>query len=324
MEKSKVSTQPVDTLTQHHVNYDLIIIGGGISGLSAALIAKNKGLDTLVLEKSILGGTLLSIPQLEDFPFMSGSALSGQSVIDSILPRIKAENINVSYEEVLEVSSIEKQKKVVTTQHTYFSRSVIVATGAQSDPLGLPGEIQFLGLGISQAFPCDIEVFRGKTIAVISDENRAGRIIPYLSSYVKKIYFISSNLNMNLSHECLSKIKLCSNVEMLTQHKVQEFIGENWLESIQVQNLHNQKVAYYDVQGAFLYGHRQGVSSFCRGLTVNDELSYICTDKNLETKTEGLYAIGDVRSSFPKAILVAASDALCSVTNAAQYIFLNR
>ena len=298
--------------------YDLIIIGSGPAGLSAAVYGKRAGLNLLVLEKNPMsGGQVLNTYEVDNYLGMPG--INGFDM--GVRFRQHADKLGVEFREA-EVTAIEEQngvKVVRTDTEELETKTVILATGAVHAHLGVPGEEELSGMGVSYCATCDGAFFRGRTVAVVGGGDVALEDAIYLARTCEKVYLIHRRDELRGAFALQEELKALPNVEILYSHVVEEIQGEDAVEKIRLRNLKNDQVSLLPVAGLFIaVGIRPG-TELVRELTACDEGGYVLAGEDCTTQMPGLYAAGDVRKKPIRQIVTAVSDGANAAIAASTY-----
>ena len=298
--------------------YDLIIIGSGPAGLSAAVYGKRAGLNLLVLEKNPMsGGQVLNTYEVDNYLGMPG--INGFDM--GVQFRQHADKLGVEFREA-EVSAIEERNgvKVVHTEAEVLeAKTVILATGAVHAHLGVPGEEELSGMGVSYCATCDGAFFRGRTVAVVGGGDVALEDAIYLARTCEKVYLIHRRDELRGSFVLQEELKSLPNVEILYSHVVEVIQGEDALEKIQLRNLKTDQIFELPVAGLFIaVGIRPG-TELVKELTACDEGGYVLAGEDCATQMPGLYAAGDVRKKPIRQIVTAVSDGANAAIAASTY-----
>ena len=287
--------------------YDLIIIGSGPAGLSAAVYGKRAGLNLLVLEKNPMsGGQVLNTYEVDNYlgmPGMNGFDMGMQF-------RQHADKLGVEFREA-EVSGIKDlgSKKIVQTDgEPLETKSVILATGAVHAHLGVPGEEELAGMGVSYCATCDGAFFRGRTVAVVGGGDVALEDAIYLARTSQKVYLLHRRDELRGAMVLQEELKSLPNVEILYSHVVEEIQGEDAVEGVLIKNLKTGETSVLPVAGVFVaVGIRPG-TELVRELTACDEGGYVLAGEDCATQVPGLYVAGDVRKKPIRQIVTAVAD----------------
>ena len=298
--------------------YDLIIIGSGPAGLSAAVYGKRAGLNLLVLEKNPMsGGQVLNTYEVDNYLGMPG--INGFDM--GVQFRQHADKLGVEFKEA-EVSAIEDRgdvKIVRTDSEELEAKTVILATGAVHAHLGVPGEEELSGMGVSYCATCDGAFFRGRTVAVVGGGDVALEDAIYLARICEKVYLIHRRDELRGAMVLQDQLKALSNVEILYSHVVEEIKGSDAVEGLRIKNLKTQEISELPVAGLFVaVGIRPG-TELVRELTACDEGGYVLAGEDCATQVPGLFAAGDVRKKPIRQIVTAVSDGANAAMSADAY-----
>ncbi len=280
--------------------YDLIIIGMGVSGISAGIYAKRAGLKVLMLEGNIPGGLINNIPNIENYPGFF--QISGPDLVDNLFTSVEKAEIEYKLETVTDVI-LENTKTIKTKNNVYHSKYLLIASGRSPRLLGLKDEEKFLGRGISTCALCDGALYKGKTIAVVGGGSSALSEALYLSKIVDKIYLIHRKEEFRAEDALIRNVKNIPNIELILNNEIKELIIENdEFKGIKLKD-RDLKVA-----ALFLYIGFIPNTSFLNNTGILLENDYIVVDKNQKTNIDGVYAAGDVTKKEIYQIINAASE----------------
>lgn len=296
--------------------YDIIIIGGGPAGLSAAIYASRALKKTLIIEKSVFGGQITQASKVENYPGFE--EVSGMDLGEKMADQAKKLGVENIYGEVTQIKKNEETFTVTVGQKEYLSKVVIYATGASPRKLHVDNEAKLLGSGISYCATCDGAFFKEKTVCVIGGGNTAIDDALYLANLCKKVYVIHRRDSFRGEPVKVSLLKEKENVEFILNATVKSVDGENFVESITLlENMQERKIK---VDGVFVaIGHvpnTQLLEDFVP-LTPN---GYIITNYDLETSVTGFYAAGDVREKKVRQLTTATNDGTIVAIMACEYL----
>ena len=298
--------------------YDLIIIGSGPAGLSAAVYGKRAGLNLLVLEKNPMsGGQVLNTYEVDNYLGMPG--INGFDM--GVQFRQHADKLGVEFCEA-EVSAIDERDgvKIVRTEAEELkTKTVILATGAVHARLGVSGEEELSGMGVSYCATCDGAFFRGRTVAVVGGGDVALEDAIYLARTCEKVYLIHRRDELRGAVVLQKELGALPNVEILYSHVVEEIQGEDSVEKIQLRNLKTDQVSELPVEGLFVAVGIHPNTELVKELTACDEGGYVLAGEDCATQMPGLYAAGDVRKKPLRQIVTAVSDGANAAIAASTY-----
>lgn len=281
--------------------YDLIIIGMGISGVTAGIYAKRKNLNVLMIDKMMLGGLLNSIDKISNYPGLPD--ITGSEFVENLKHQVDSLEIPYVYEEVTSLELDGDIKKVKTSSNVYETKKIILAMGRSPKYLGLPDEEKLIGRGISTCAVCDGFFYRNKDIAVIGTGDSALQESLYLANLVNRLYLLGRSDKLRGSESLIKEVKEKDNIEILKNTEIKKYnIIEDRLESLTLNDDTNLKV-----DGVFMYiGFKPNTENLPD--TIKDNEGYIKVNEKLETSIKGVYAIGDIIKKDTYQLISAASD----------------
>lgn len=294
--------------------YDLIIIGSGPAGLAAAIYAQRAKLDTIVIEENFVsGGQVVTTYEVDNYPGLPG--ISGMDLGTTL--REHAEKMGAVFvrDKVLELDLEGAEKTVTGKKETYHARTVILATGAKHRMLGVPGEKELSGMGVSYCATCDGAFFRGKTVAVAGGGDVAVEDAIFLARACEKVYLIHRRDELRAARILQERLMALDNVEILWDTVVDEICGENKVEALKLTQKKTGEKKELAVDGIFIAVGITPNSELVQGKLDMDEQGYIRAGEDGVTSAEGVYAAGDVRTKQLRQILTAASDGANCVTS---------
>jgi thioredoxin reductase (NADPH) len=289
------------------IMYDLIIIGSGPAGLSAAIYAKRAGLELLVLEKAPMsGGQVLNTYEVDNYlgmPGMNGFDMGMQF-------REHADKLGIDFQEaqVRSLTVRDGVKVIGTDDGELEAKTVILATGAVHAHLGVPGEEELAGVGVSYCATCDGAFFRGKTVAVAGGGDVALEDAIYLARFCKKVYLIHRRDEFRGARVLQEELKKLENVEILYSCTVEEIRGGECVESLLVRNVKTEELSELQADGIFVAVGIRPSTELVRELAECDEAGYVLAGEDCATNIPGLYAAGDVRKKPVRQIITAVAD----------------
>lgn len=287
--------------------FDTIIIGGGPGGYTAALYAARAGFSALVLEKLSPGGQMATTDQIDNYPgFPQG--VNGFELALEMQKGAQRFGAQTELAEVLQVDLRGPVKKVVTQKETYRAPTVVLATGASPRELGLPGERELRGRGVSYCATCDGMFYRGKTVAVVGGGNTAAADVLYLSRLCEKVYLIHRRDQLRASRVYLEPLKQAENVEILWDSQVTELLYGETLTGIKVQNKKTGDVKELSLDGLFLAVGQLPNTQLFQSQVELDAAGYVVADETTRTNLPGVFAVGDLRQKPLRQVVTAAAD----------------
>ena len=300
-------------------NYDVIVIGGGPAGYTAALYTVRAGLRTLVIEKLYAGGQINETTQIDNYPGypdgIDGGTL-GQKLQQGA-ERFGAETVN---SEVVAVQLGGQEKIVETLDGIYRAKAVVIATGAGHRHLGLEKEQELIGKGVAYCAACDGSFYRGKTVAVVGGGNSAAADALLLSRIAKKVILIHRRDSLRATKVYHEPLKKAENVDFRWNSKVTELLHGEKLTGVRIQNVLTGQQEEIPVDGLFISIGRQPATELFAGQLSLDEGGYIIAGESTQTEIPGVYAAGDVRTKQVRQIITAEADGASAAHHIEQYL----
>lgn len=294
--------------------YDIIIIGCGPAGMTAAIYAARANKKVLILEKETIGGQMASAPLIENYPgYMS---ISGSELANNMFEQVTALDVDFELEEVKEIVDGEI-KKVITDENTYEAKAVIIATGSRYRLLGLENEGNLIGNGIHFCTACDGIFFKDKVVAIIGGGNSAIINALTMSDFCKKVYVIQNMNTLTCESILEDNLKEKSNVEIILNANVKKILGEDSLESITV-NV-NGKDEEIKLDGMFISIGLIPQSDFVKNVLKINKFGYI-ESNNCVTDIPGIFVAGDCRDKSFRQVTISTSDGTTAATEAINYL----
>ena len=296
--------------------YDLIIVGAGPAGLTAAIYGRRADKKVLVLEANSYGGQIISASDIENYP--GENHISGYDFATKLYNQVKDLGAEIIFEKVIDVKD-GKYKEVLTGKNVYKSKTVILATGSFNRKLGLDKEEDYIGKGISYCATCDGAFFKNKDVAVVGGGNTALQDALYLSDIVNKVYIIHRRDSFRGDEKTVNDLKKRDNVVFVYNSNVIELIGDEKLQEIVVKD-NSGKIANINIEGLFVAIGRIPENRNFSKLIDLDELGYAKANENCHTKTDGIFVAGDNRAKSLRQLVTATSDGGVAATEAIKYI----
>lgn len=299
--------------------FDLIIVGAGPGGLTAALYGSRAGLKTALIERAMAGGKLNKTHQISNWP--GSGTLEGMQLAQQMHEHALEYGAEYLYGDVIRIEDGEYKKVVTAGGEVYETKTVILATGTVERPLGIPGEAELLGRGVSYCAVCDGGFFRDKVVTVIGGGNSALEEAIYLAGHASKVYVVIRR-NVFRAHEVIvSKILENPKFEVIYEHiPVELKARDDKLETIVLQDVNNGALKEIFSSGIFPYIGADPLSEAVSELDVTDENAYVLVNEQMETVVPGLYAIGDVTAKTLRQVVTAANDGAIAAQAAFHYV----
>lgn len=298
--------------------YDIIIVGGGPAGLTAALYALRANKSVLIIEKSAFGGQITYSPKVENIPgFIS---LSGNEFADKLVEQVLSQGAEVELAEVKSVKVNGNEKIVETDGGTFTSKAVIIATGAKHRLLGLKNEEKFIGNGISFCAVCDGAFYQGQTVAVIGGGNSALQEALLLSDLVKKLYIVQNLDYFTGEQKLVEQLLKKDNVEVFFGNLASEYIGEDEITGLKIKNAKTGEERVLSVNGVFVAVGLIPQNEPFKDIIKLEKYGYADSTENCLTETAGVFVAGDCRVKRIRQVATAVSDGAISALSACDYI----
>ncbi|MBE6882714.1 MAG: thioredoxin-disulfide reductase [Ruminococcaceae bacterium] len=301
--------------------YDIIIIGAGTAGLTAAIYGQRAGLSCKVFEKYAPGGQIVNSPSIENYPGMYG--VSGYDYSMALLEQAQKLGAEVEFAEVTGVDFSGKTKKVITSAEDFEAKAVIIANGAARRKIGCKGEEEFEGRGVSYCATCDGAFFRGKTVAVVGGGESAFEEAEYLAEICDKVYLIHRRDVFTAAKTAVDSLLKKKNVTLLTNSVIEEIKGENAVSSAVIKNRANRSKVEVPLSAVFVAIGLVPENGLYKDVLTLDEYGYFDAAEDCKTNIEGVFAAGDTRKKQLRQLVTAASDGAAAATAAANYIRKN-
>lgn len=298
--------------------HDIIIIGAGPAGLTAALYAGRAELKTLLIEKYFQGGQMVTTSDIENYPGIM--SVLGPDLSNDMFKQAQEFGTQVEFAEVLDIQVEGDIKRVITATETYEAKVVMLSMGTVSRKLGLPNEEMLVGRGISYCAYCDGGFYKDKVVAVVGGGDTAVEDALYMSRIAKKVYLIHRRDSLK-AVSYLQKKLFESNVEIIWDSQVTQIHSDQSVTGIELTNLKEGTSKDIDVDGVFVAVGSVPLTNFVKDLVELDEAGYIIADEKCATSVDGIFAIGDVRQKDLRQIVTAAADGAIAVNQAQTYLF---
>ena len=301
--------------------YDMIVIGGGPAGYTAALYASRAGLDTLVIEKMSVGGQMALTDIIDNYPGFN-EGIDGFTLGMQMQMGAERFGAKTEYDEIVSVELTPEIKKIIGAMGgEYFARTVVIATGANPKALGIEGEERLIGKGLHYCAHCDGRFYKNKTVAVVGGGNSAVSDALYLSHLAKKVYVIHRRDTLRATkiyHEPLMKAE---NAEFIWDSAVSDYIVDGRIVGAKIKNLKTEEEKELRFDGLFVSIGRKPATELFPELSL-DEAGYIIADETTKTAIPGVYAVGDVRTKVLRQVVTAVSDGAIAAHFAEEFLNL--
>ncbi len=298
--------------------YDLVIIGGGVAGMTAAIYAARSGLSTVILEKGGFGGQAALTATIENYPSMK--EIEGFELAAKMKEQVDALGVESKYAEVTGITKADGIFTVAAGAETLEAKTVIIANGVRRRELGIPGEDRLRGRGISWCAVCDGGFFRKRKVAVIGAGNSALGDAIYLAKLCEEVFLIYRRPYPTATKSYMDALEGLDNIHLMPRHIPLEITGENRVEALRVKDLDSEEEQELAVSGVFEAIGLIPDNDVFANLVDLDENGYILADEEMRTKTDGLFVAGDTRQKHLRQIVTACSDGAVAATAAHEYL----
>lgn len=292
--------------------HDVIIIGAGPAGLTAAIYAGRARLKTKVFEKMLPGGQVLLTESVENFPGFPG-AVESKTLIDNLVRQVKELDLEIDDAEIKQIKKTSCLITETSEREEFESRSVIIATGAQYKRLDIPQEQKFTGRGVSYCAICDAPLFKNKDVVIIGGGNAAVEEALTVEKFANKVILIHRRDELRAVKVLQEKLLSKKKIQVIWDTIPLEFQGKDRLEAVKIKNLKSNKEDVLSVQGAFVAIGFKPNTDFLKGLIKLDDDGYIITDDEMRTSLDGIFAAGDCRKRSLRQVITSCSEgAICA------------
>ena len=288
--------------------YDIIVVGGGPAGMTAAIYARRANKKVLVFEGKACGGQILNATEVDNYPGFE--SISGYDLSQNMYNQALKLGAEFKFEMVKKIT---KEKKVITDNGEYEAKAIILATGAENRRLNIVEEADYIGRGISYCATCDGNFFKGKDVAVVGGGNTALEDALYLANLCNKVYLIHRRDQFRGEDKYVEQIKLNDNIELILNSQVVDLIGEDRLTQVTVKN-NDETTRTLDVSALFIAVGQQPRNEMFADVVEIDEKGYIKAHDEVYTNVEGIYVAGDTRAKELKQLTTAVSDGSIAAT----------
>jgi len=295
--------------------YDVIIIGGGPAGITAAIYTARRLLSTLVITKEP-GGQVVKTPDIENYPGFE--LISGPELAQKFMSQAKKFGAEIMYDEVILLDQKNNEFIISGQKEKYRSKSLILAFGKVPRKLNIPGETEFKGRGISYCSTCDANFFKGKNVAVNGGGNSAFDAALLLSKTAKEVYLIHRRDEFTAEEVLIEKVKKAKNVEIITSATIEKIEGDQTVKSITIR--HQNKDKKIKVDGLFIEIGYIVEDGLIKNFVKMDEKNQIIVGKDYKTSRPGVFAAGDLTNSYYKQIVISAGEGAIAALSAAKYL----
>lgn len=297
---------------------DVIVIGAGPAGLTAALYAVRAGLTVTVYEKSVYGGQVTGTAEVENYP--SIQKISGFDFANNIYNQSISQGVEINFEEVEKIEDKGNYKVVKTSSGDHESKTVIIANGVERRKLRCKGEKEFTGKGVTYCATCDGAFFKNQDVAIVGGGNTALEDALFLANNCSKVYLIHRRDSFRGDKILIDAVLKRENIEIIYDSGVDEITGDTKVREIKIKNLKDDSISSITVDGIFVAIGLEPKNQMFSNILELDKAGYIVADESCTTKVEGVFVAGDNRTKFLRQIITAASDGAIAAVQAANYV----
>ena len=298
--------------------YDIVIIGAGPAGLSAAIYGQRAGKETLLIDAKGFGGQIINTPDVENYPGIK--KVSGLELATNLYEQATELGAEIVYEKAVGIEDAGQHKKVKTESAVYETKSVIISTGAKNRPMGLEQEEKYTGAGVSYCATCDGAFFRGRDVAVIGGGNTALEDAEVLSGIADKVYLVHRRDQFRGEEANVKRLREKENVEFILDSVPVELVDDTMISGLKVKNVKTEETITLLVQGVFVaIGQMPDNQDFADVARLDDK-GYVTAGEDCLTGTPGIFTAGDCRTKKVRQLATAAADGAVAALAAVEYI----
>ena len=299
--------------------FDTVILGGGPAGLSAGIYASRGAVSTAIIDVSMLGGQPSNYLELENYPGFP--IVGGFDLMEKFEEHADKFGVQKFPMQEIESLDLKSEPKVILTKEAEFkAKTVIIACGAQPMKLGVPGEAEFVGRGVSYCAVCDGAFYKNKVVAVVGGGNAAVEEAMYLTKFADKVYVIHRRNELRADKIVQERAFKNEKIEFIWDSVVKEIKGDDLVHTAVLENVKTQEISNLQVNGVFPYiGMVPNIENI-KGQVEQDANGFIITDETMKTSIDGVYAVGDVRKTPLRQVITAASDGAVGAVYAVKYL----
>ena len=299
--------------------YDVVIVGSGVAGLTAGLFAARQGLETLVLEANVPGGHLMSIERIEDFPgFPDG--IAGYELCPALQRQAADHGAELQRAEVTEIAAGDRLWSVATDEGSHTAKVVIAAMGSRVQELGVPGEKKLRGRGVSHCASCDGPLYGGKSVAVIGGGDSALQEALTLARYADRVVILTADEKFTGQYSYVKRVLSERNIVVRYRLAIEEVLGDEVVTGLRARELPSGRTLQLDFSGVFVYPGLKPNTALLQDILQLTPTGHVPTDASMKTARDGLYAVGDIREESAAQAAAAAGDGTTAALAAYRYI----
>ncbi len=305
-------------MSEKHV-YDMIIVGGGPGGYTAALYAARAGLDTMVLEKLSAGGQMALTEEIDNYPGYD-EGIDGFTLAEKMQAQAERFGAKTEYAQVDKIELKAEPKVLETSEGTFYARTVVIATGANPRELGLKDEASLVGRGVAYCAACDGMRYKGKTVVLVGGGNSAAADGLILSRVAEKVIMVHRRDTLRATKVYHDPLMNSKNIEFRWNSVVEEIIHDDKLNGVRIKNVKTGEESVISCDALFISVGRKPATELVEGQLDLDNGGYIVADETTKTNIPGVFAVGDVRTKVLRQVVTAVSDGAVAVHMAEEYL----
>jgi len=298
--------------------YDVIVAGAGPAGMTAAVYTSRANMSTLLLERGAPGGQMANTEEIENYPGFT--SILGPELANKMFEHAQQFGAEYAYGDIREIRDEEPYKRVITGDKEYLAKAVIVATGAEHRMLGVPGEKEFSGRGVSYCAVCDGAFFRGKELVVVGGGDSAVEEAVFLTRFASKVTIVHRRDQFRAQKILQKRAFENEKISVIWDTQVKEIRGDGKVQSVLLENVKTGEQREFATDGIFIYVGMNPLSQPVRNLGITNEAGYIVTDEKMQTKVKGVFAAGDVREKMLRQVVTATGDGSIAAQSAQHYV----
>ncbi|MCC8438614.1 thioredoxin-disulfide reductase [Brevibacillus sp. M2.1A] len=298
--------------------YDVIIAGAGPAGMTAAVYTSRANMSTLMLERGIPGGQMANTEDIENYPGFT--SILGPDLSTKMFEHAQQFGAEYAYGEIKEIRDEEPYKRVITGDKEYLTKSVIVATGAEHRLLGVQGEKELSGRGVSYCAVCDGAFFRNKELVVVGGGDSAVEEAVFLTRFASKVTIVHRRDQFRAQKILQKRAFDNEKIEVIWDTELKEIRGEGKVQAVLLQNTKTGEEREYPADGVFIYVGMDPLTASVRPLGITNDAGYVLTDEKMNTKVKGVFAAGDVREKMLRQVVTATGDGSIAAQSAQHYV----
>lgn len=302
--------------------YDIVIIGGGIAGMTAAIYSARGGMKALLIESCGYGGQITVAPKVENYPGFS--AISGNELASTVVDQVLRLGVETEFCTVTGIENHAEKKVVLTDSGNFECRAVIVASGSQHRKLGIDGESELVGNGVSYCAVCDGVFFKGERVAVVGGGNAAFQYAEFLADICREVALIHRRTAFRADEQLVARVKKLPNVHFMTPCVINDLVRSSELSAVTVKDVTSGAMETFEAKGLFVAVGQIPATEFSSGMVDRDVDGYIVAGEDCKTSADGIFVAGDCRKKQFRQLATAAADGAVAALAACEYVRAHR